>query len=147
MLVDDHTDPNFAFSDVHRRGVGLLARHGLSYDLLLGPTNQPSAVRLVTSLPDQVFVLDHPAKPDLAGDLGPWRDVVARLVSHLNLWCKLSSLVTQAPPGRALATDYDSLLNWALECFGASRRTIASDRPVCTSAASYGVMLGEVGPW
>lgn len=147
MLIHDHPDPDFADSAPHRRGVALLSRHGLVYDLLLKPENLPSAERLVDSLPDQRFVLDHVAKPDLGGDLTAWREGIRRLATRGNVACKLSSLVTQAPTGRALAFDYGPVLDWALQCFGPDRLMIASDWPVCTLAASHRQALGVIERW
>jgi hypothetical protein len=65
-------DPEYAVSPDHLRAVGLLARFGLTYDLLLRPEQIEPATRLVDRYPDQRFVLDHMTKPDISqGELPP----------------------------------------------------------------------------
>jgi L-fuconolactonase len=148
MLIHDRADADFAASAAHVRGVGLLARYGLAYDLLLRPPHLSAATALADRLPDQVFVLDHIAKPDVrAGVMEPWRSDLARLAERPNVACKLSSLTTQADWTRWGPAEFVPYLDWALECFGPLRLMIGSDWPVCTVAADYGVTIGVVRVW
>ena len=57
------------------RGVALLGRFDLRYDLLVYERQLPAAIELARRLPGQPFVLDHVAKPRIkAGELSPWRE-------------------------------------------------------------------------
>lgn len=148
MLIHDRPDPNFAASPAHLRGVGLLARHDLSYDLLLKPHNIPSALALVDAVPDQSFVLDHIAKPDIAqGRFEPWATDIRQLARRPNVTCKLSSLITQANWSAWRPSDFTRYLDHVLACFGPNRLMIGSDWPVCTLAAGYAQTLGIVREW
>ena len=148
MLIHDRPDTDFASSPAHLRGVKLLESHGLAYDLLLKPPHITAAIDLVDALPNQVFVLDHIAKPDIKGEvMEPWATDLALLSKRQNVSCKLSSLVTQADWATWKTSDYTRYLDHVLDCFGANRLMIGSDWPVCTLVAGYGETLGIVRNW
>src|SRR5690606_14831587 len=65
-LIHDMPDPEYAVSPGHVTGVRAAGRAGLAYDLLLKPQHLIPATRLVDLLPEQRFVVDHIAKPDIA---------------------------------------------------------------------------------
>lgn len=148
MLIHDQPDPDFAASPAHMRGVACLARYGLAYDLLLKPQHIKPAITLVDALPEQTFVLDHIAKPDIAHNVfEPWASDIARLAERQNVSCKLSSLVTQANWANWRSADYARYLDHVLARFGADRLMIGSDWPVCTLAADHSQTLGVVRDW
>tara|TARA_B110000208_G_scaffold84041_1_gene106634 strand:- start:4968 stop:5813 length:846 start_codon:yes stop_codon:yes gene_type:complete len=148
MLIHDRSDTGFASSPAHLRGVKLLENYGLAYDLLLKPPHITAAIDLIDALPNQVFVLDHIAKPDIKGEvMEPWATDLARLSKRQNVSCKLSSLVTQSDWATWKTSDYTRYLDHVLDCFGANRLMIGSDWPVCTLVAGYGETLGIVRNW
>ncbi|MDH4442459.1 MAG: amidohydrolase family protein [Rhizobium sp.] len=148
MLIHDRPDPDFAMSSEHVEGVSLLERYGLTYDLLLKPPHILSATRLVARLPNQLFVVDHIAKPDIASGLfEPWGRELAILAKHDNVYCKLSSLVTQAVWERWSPAEITPYLDHVLEVFGAERLMIGSDWPVSTVAADYRTTVNVVLEW
>jgi L-fuconolactonase len=138
LLIHDRPDVDFAVSQAHVRGVGLLARHGLTYDLLLRPPHLRPATRLVDLYPNQPFVVDHIAKPAIAsGELSPWREDMRELARRPNVQCKISGLVTTADWATWTPAEFAPYLDVVLEAFGPSRVMIGSDWPVCTCAATY----------
>lgn len=148
MLLHDRTDPGFAVSPDHVRGVGLLERYNLSYDLLIKPQHLEPARRLVDLFPNQRFVVDHIAKPNIAaGSFEPWARDIAELARRGNVCCKLSSMITQSNwSGRSVA-QFAPYLEHALDIFGPARLMIGSDWPVCTVAADYGKTMNLVTTW
>ena len=51
----------------------------------------PQAIDFVDEYPEQVFVLDHAAKPRIgAGILEPWTENLRELALRQNVWCKVS---------------------------------------------------------
>jgi L-fuconolactonase len=60
-----------------------------------------------------------------------------------NVFCKLSSLVTEADCNHWRPDDMAPYLDVAFEAFGPERLMIGSDWPVCTVAASYGRAMGR----
>ena len=144
-VVHDEADDEFMLGAAFQRGISRLASRGLVYDLLLFPKHLPVAVGLVGEFPEQVFVLDHIAKPLIAdGLLSPWREDLRELARFPNVACKLSGLVTEAKWNQWKAEDFSRYLDVVLEAFGPDRLMIGSDWPVCTLSASYSGALGVV---
>jgi L-fuconolactonase len=138
LLIHDRPDPEFAVSPEHVRGIGLLERRGLTYDLLLKPPHIRPATRLVDQFPNQKFVVDHIGKPDIpGGELAPWAKDIRELARRPNVFCKVSGMVTTADWAKWTPAQLAPYLDVVLEAFGPSRLMIGSDWPVCTCAASY----------
>jgi L-fuconolactonase len=137
-LIHDMEDLDYATSDVHKAAIARLAPLGLTYDLLLKPPHLHAATVLVNEFPEQPFVVDHLAKPNIAaGQMQPWRQDLERLAQHENVHCKLSGMVTEAQWGNWNAQEFRPYLDVALEAFGSDRLMIGSDWPVCTLSGSY----------
>jgi L-fuconolactonase len=132
------TDPNYTSSDELHRGVSLLEHFQLSYDLMLGPLQLASAPAFVDHHPNQIFILDHFAKPFIReGKIEPWRSQLRELARRPNVYCKLSGLTTEADHTRWSVADLQPYFQAALESFKPGRLMFGSDWPVCTLAASY----------
>ncbi len=142
IAQDEPDDRWLARPDVVR-GIGALRRYGLSYDILVHARQLPAAIELARHLPDQPFVLDHLAKPEIrAGRLEPWRTDIRRLAAHPNVVGKLSGLVTEAAWDHWSAAGIRPYLEVALEAFGPARLLIGSDWPVCLLAGDYRRVIG-----
>jgi len=137
-VVHDEPDDDFMLREDFQRGIASLASFGLTYDLLLFPKHLPRALRLVEKFPDQPFVVDHIAKPEIrAGKVSPWREDMKKLASSGPIYCKLSGMVTEAQWRTWSADDFGRYLDVVLEAFGPERLMIGSDWPVCTLSADY----------
>jgi L-fuconolactonase len=144
-VLQDEPDDRFMLRPDFRRGIAMLAEHELAYDLLLRPQHLPVALELVDEFPDQLFVLDHIAKPPIRGEVpAAWREGLARLAERPHVFCKLSGLVTEADWEAWRPSDFRPYLDAVLEAFGAERLMIGSDWPVCTLAADYATAIGLV---
>ncbi len=142
-LIHDMPDPEFAVQDGHVKAVAALGRHGLAYDLLLRPQHLASAIRLVDMLPDQRFVVDHMAKPDLKrGRLDSWIRDMRELAQRPNVWCKVSGLVTEADWSDWTFEQLEPAIDASFEAFGTGRVMFGSDWPVATCAATYAGVAG-----
>lgn len=142
-VVHDEPDDRFLLRPDVVRGIGALAAHGLTYDLLLYPRHLPVACELVSRFPDQPFVLDHIAKPPIAaGALDPWRADLQALARCPNVCCKISGMVTEADWQGWTPADFDPYLDVVFEAFGPRRLMIGSDWPVCTVAGAYEDVIG-----
>ncbi len=146
-VLQAEPDEFFDRDDFHR-GLALLLRFSLTYDLLVVERQLPAAIRLVDRHPDQVFVLDHIAKPRIAsGELEPWRTQIRELAHRPNVSCKLSGMVTEADYRHWTVEGLQPYFETVLDAFGPSRLLFGSDWPVCTVAASYGRWAGIVREW
>jgi L-fuconolactonase len=130
--------PGFMDREAFRHGVSRLARHGLTYDILVYARQLPEAVTFARAFPGQPFVLDHLGKPDIRGNgFSEWRRHFGALAALPNVTCKLSGLVTEADWRNWTPAQLRPYLDAALEAFGPSRLMLGSDWPVCLLAARY----------
>ncbi len=124
--------PNF------QRGIGLLHKYGFTYDLLILPDQLKYATQLAANFPQQYFVLDHIAKPHIKDkEINDWRNDIAALAAHENVYCKISGMVTEADWKRWINDDFKPYLDVIVNAFGTERIMFGSDWPVCLVAASY----------
>jgi L-fucono-1,5-lactonase len=144
-LVQDEPDPGWLARPEVRRGLAIAGRAGLAYDLLVRPVQLPAAIKVVSSLPEVRFVLDHAAKPGIGMHrTEPWSLLISELAGRPNVSCKLSGLVTEAGAGWT-AEQIAPFSDWVLDCFGPGRLMFGSDWPVCTLAASYHQVMSLAG--
>jgi L-fuconolactonase len=141
-IVHDEADDNFMLGADFRCGIAQLLDFNLTYDLLLFPKHLPVAVQLVKEFPQQLFVLDHIAKPNIAeGLIDPWRENLKILADSPNVFCKLSGMVTEAKRNQWQPTDFYRYLDIVFEAFGSGRLMIGSDWPVCTLSGQYDAVM------
>jgi len=136
VLQDEH-DEYMARNDFNR-GLSMLVGRGIVYDILIFERQLRAAIALVDRHPNQVFVLDHLAKPRIRDQvLQPWRDNLFELSRRPNVYCKLSGIITEADHATWSAADLKPYVDAALEAFGPSRLMFGTDWPVCLLAGSY----------
>ena len=137
-VVQDEPDDNFMLRDEFVHGISRLEDFGLTYDILIFPSQLPAAINLVKQFPKQAFVLDHIAKPLIKdGVQEPWAHQIGELARHSNVYCKISGMVTEADWGSWKPEDFQSYLEVVLQAFGPERLMIGSDWPVCRLAGEY----------
>jgi L-fuconolactonase len=120
------------------RGIRGMHGTGLVYDLLLIEHQLAEAIRFVDRHPQQVFVLDHIAKPKIAaGEIEPWRTQIRELSKRSNVCCKISGMVTEDSWSHWSIESLRPYLDAAVEAFGANRLLAGSDWPVCLVATEY----------
>src|SRR5207244_446216 len=72
-VLQDEKDDRYAVREDFLRGIGVLKQFNLVYDILIYEKQLPGALELVDKFPNQVFVLDHVAKPKIRQKiLSPW---------------------------------------------------------------------------
>lgn len=124
-------------------GISKLQAHGYTYDILIFPDQLKYATELAIKFPDQPFVLDHIAKPDIkAGTIEEWKKDIIALADCQNVSCKVSGMVTEADWKHWTEADFTPYLDVVFEAFGIERVMYGSDWPVCLVAASYQQTLG-----
>jgi L-fuconolactonase len=115
-----------------------LTHLGLRWDALVRSRHLPHLLARVERHPELPVVIDHAAKPDIAGgEFEVWRARLAPLARFPQVYCKLSGLLTEAPPD----SGFDVLkpyVDSVLELFGPARVMWGSDWPVLNLASSYG---------
>jgi L-fuconolactonase len=137
-IIQFEADQEFCLRPDFVRGVQLLPRHGLSFDLCINHRQLANTLKLVRQCPNVRFVLDHIGKPDIkAGLLDPWRAELRELSRLPNVWCKVSGLVTEADFTRWTPAELQPYLDHVFDCFGFDRVMYGGDWPVSTQASDY----------
>lgn len=137
-IIQAEPDDEFILRQEFGAGIKALSGSGLVYDILIYERHLPAAIRFVDRHPNQVFVIDHLAKPRIKERvLEPWRTQVFELAKRENLYCKLSGMVTEADWAEWTAADLRPYVHAALEAFGPARLMYGSDWPVCLLASEY----------
>lgn len=137
-VVQGEPDEQFILREDFNRGIRAMAGSRLVYDILIYERHLPQTIEFVDRHPQQVFVLDHIAKPKIAaGELEPWARRMRELAKRDNVWCKVSGLVTEAKSNTWSVETLRPYIDVAAEAFGPLRLMAGSDWPVCLVASSY----------
>ena len=137
-IVQAEPDDRFLLRPQVLEGLAVVAEFGLAFDLLIYARHLPVAAECVARFPDQRFVLDHMAKPNVRDrEMDAWERDVRLLATLPNVTAKLSGLVTEADWRGWTADDIKPYLDVAFDAFGWQRLLIGSDWPVCLVAATY----------
>jgi L-fuconolactonase len=137
-VVQDEPDDDFLIREDVLRGLKVLERHGVPFDLLLYVKHLRHVPTLAKTLPDLLMVIDHLAKPRIKDhSTEDWLPGFLEAASFPNVFCKLSGMVTEANWDGWTVDDLRPYVQAALECFGPDRLMFGSDWPVCELAASY----------
>jgi L-fuconolactonase len=138
-IAQSEMDDRFVARRNFVNGVAQLRAFGFTYDILIYSKQLPAAIQLVARLPEQRFVIDHLAKPEIKfGKTSPWAAQMKEVAQNKNVFCKLSGLVTEADWKDWKAGDFKPYLDAVFDAFGAERLMFGSDWPVCLLAATYG---------
>ncbi len=129
---------DFLVDPAFQNGIEKLGNLNLTYDLLIYSHQIEAAIKLVSQFPNQKFVLDHLAKPNIKnGKIEPWKNQIQRLAQFSNVSCKISGMVTEADHAQWKPSDFIPYLDIVFDAFGENRILFGSDWPVCLLAASY----------
>jgi len=120
------------------RGIRAMRETRLVYDLLIAEHQLDETIRFVDGHPQQIFVLDHIAKPKIAaGELDPWRTRIEELSKRSNVFCKISGMVTEDSWSHWSIESLRPYLDTVVRAFGPDRLMAGSDWPVCLVATHY----------
>lgn len=137
-VLHDEKDDLYMLRDNFNRGIKILTKNNFSYDILIFDRHLPQTIELVDRHPEQIFILNHIAKPRIRKNIySPWRERIIELAKRENVYCKISGLVTEAD-----WTDWEEFqllpyLETILKAFTPQRLMFGSDWPVCLLASSY----------
>lgn len=87
-------DDRFLLRHGFMDGIAHLREFGFTYDILIYPKQLPAAIELVSKFPEQRFVIDHLAKPQIkTGNGAPWAANMMEIAKAPNVSCKLSKVL------------------------------------------------------
>ena len=137
-LLQGEADNAFCLRPEFLEGVAQLAEFNLSFDICIKHPQLAACVKMVRSVPQVQFVLDHIGKPDIKSQLfDPWKADIAELASLPNVSCKISGLVTEADMENWSGEQLQPYIDHVLDSFGPRRVMFGSDWPVVLLASTY----------
>jgi L-fuconolactonase len=137
-VTQDEPDDDFIVRPAILRGLKVLEKHGVPFDLLFYTKHLRHAPALAKALPDLPMVIDHLSKPQIKlGHFDDWRADLKAAAAWPNIYCKLSGMITEADWRTWTAADLKPYVQAAIELFGPQRCMFGSDWPVCELAGSY----------
>lgn len=149
-LVQGEPDPAWLLRDDVQRGLRVLAREELAFDLLVREPQLPAGVEGARRAAEHglVVVLDHAGKPDVrraapgapaagGGGLGAWEERVRALAGVDTAVCKVSGVLSEVGPAGWDDDAVRRVLDVLLDAFGPQRLAFGSDWPVCTLTSSW----------
>jgi len=145
-ILQGEQDRSLMLKPKFLNGIKALAKHGFTYDILIYPDQLMYVPELVSQFPDQCFVIDHIAKPEIkTRNIDDWAAGIKALQKYDNLFCKVSGMVTEADWSGWKPEDFDPYLDIVFETFGARRVMFGSDWPVCLPAGEYKDVVSLAG--
>ena len=143
--IHDELDDDFVLREDFNRGIAELKKFDLGYDILIFEKHLPQTIQFVGRHPDQIFILDHAAKPRIRERvLDPWCDNIRELALRPNVYCKISGMVTEGDWDTWSEEELSPYIDVVLEAFTPKRLMFGSDWPVVTLASSYQRWIGTV---
>lgn len=137
-VTQDEPDVDFIVRPDVLRGLRVLEKHGVPFDMLFYVQHLHHAQTLARELPDLKLVIDHLSKPHIKLQrLDNWEANFRAAAKFPNVYCKLSGMVTEADWRRWRPADLKPYVEIALDAFGPDRLMYGSDWPVSTLAGSY----------
>ena len=141
-LIHHEPDPGWLVRPDVDAGLAMLARRGLTYDVVaVFPAHLDLVPVVADRHPDLTLVIDHLAKPPFRSDgWVTWTRQLAAAAARPNVYAKLSGLDTAAGPGWTV-DELRPAIDYAIETFGPSRLMFGSDWPVCRLVSQYADVL------
>jgi L-fuconolactonase len=138
-VTQDEADDDFIVRDDVSRGLAVLEKHGVPFDLLFYTKHLKHTATVADQLPNLPLVIDHLSKPEIKiGNIEQWRKDLANAAQRENVYCKLSGMATEADWETWKPSDLKPYVDTAIELFTPERLMFGSDWPVCKLAADYG---------
>ena len=136
-MLQDLPDDAWIARPALRPALEAMIAAGLALDALVSPRHLPFLRPFLVVWPGLRVVIDHGAKPDIAGgELAAWAEAMGDIARESRAFCKLSGLVTEAGPGWTLE-QLKPVVDVLLEAFGPGRLIWGSDWPVVEEAGGY----------
>jgi L-fuconolactonase len=136
-VIQDEPDDSFILRSDFNEGVSILKEYGMTYDILVFHRHLPNVIPFIDQHPNQIFILDHVGKPDIAHHaIEPWRTHIREISRREHIYCKVSGMVTESTNSWSVE-DLQPFWETVLEYFGPSRLMFGSAWPVCLCRSSY----------
>jgi L-fuconolactonase len=144
-IIQYEEDLEFCLKPDFIEAVNLLPELGLTFDVCISYKHNKNVVKFMERCTDVKMVLDHIGKPDIKNNmLEPWRSEIREMAKFGNLFCKVSSLATEADHKNWTAEGLRPYAETIFEFFGMDRLLYAGDWPVSSLAATLPVCVETI---
>lgn len=144
-VLQGEADRALMLKPAFMNGIGNLEKFGFTYDILIYTDQLKYIPGFVAAFPNQKFIIDHLAKPDIKNKkISDWNRDIEKVAKHENVYCKISGMVTEADWKNWKQEDFVPYIDVIIEAFGPNRIIYGSDWPVCLVVTSYERVLGIV---
>ena len=125
--------------------ISALKKYNLTYDILIYPKQLEDTIELVSKFPNQKFIVDHCAKPNIKEvEIAIWKKNIEKLSNFKNVACKISGLTTEANWNTWTENDIKPYLDVVFNTFGNKHLLFGSDWPVSLLAGNYTETIGLI---
>ena len=137
-IVEFDANPRaLMLSDNFVEGVNMLEKFGWHFEINANFSQMDVVREFVPRIPSVPLILDHCGKPGIrSGALAQYRDDVAALSKHPNLWIKLSDLPVEADHASWTEAELRPYIAATLEAFGTERVIFGGDYPILLQATT-----------
>lgn len=136
-VIQDIVDVDWMLQPVLEPLFRELIAKNLTFDALVKQKHLANLAVIANRYPTLKIVIDHAAKPDIKKNgYGEWSASIAALAAFPNVYCKLSGLLTEAPPN-ADKQCLEPYVEHLFAHFGCARLLWGSDWPVLNLASDY----------
>tara|TARA_A100001011_G_C14216601_1_gene802328 strand:- start:240 stop:1115 length:876 start_codon:yes stop_codon:yes gene_type:complete len=133
----DHNPRELTLSKNFIEGVNTLEKFGYHFEINVNHTQMDIVREFVKCIPNVPMILDHCGKPGIAeGEIQQYKDDIAELSKHPNLWIKLSDLPVEADHETWTDDDIKPYIDATIDAFGFDRTIYAGDYPICLQATT-----------
>lgn len=140
-VLQDEEQRDMMLNQQFMNGIRSLSKFGFTYDILIYPDQLVYAEKLVAANPDQLFAIDHMAKPHIRKkNMDPWKKEISAIAKHRNVYCKISGMVTEGDWRQWKPEDFYPYLDVVVAAFGIDRLMYGSDWPISELVCSYSDM-------
>jgi len=147
-VLQDEPDPEYMLLPEFNRGIDVLRRFDIAYDLLVFEDQLPQSLQFVDRHPNQRFVIDHAAKPKIRDrSFDRWAEYMTAMAKRETTFCKISGMVTEADHKTWKDSDLTPYLDLLFDVFGPRRLLFGSDWPVCLLATTYSRWVDTVSAY
>jgi L-fuconolactonase len=144
-VLQGESQRDLMLSPKFMNGISKLEKSGFTYDILIFQDQLQFIPEFVAAFPNQKFVIDHIAKPNIKEkDIKEWKKGIEVVAKYENVFCKISGMLTEADWQNWKQEDFTVYLDIVVKAFGTKRIMYGSDWPVCLLAADYDKQLDIV---
>lgn len=127
-LIHGESDGDWIVQDVVIESLNILAKHGLTYDVVpVFPNHLKHVPTLAERVPNLKMVIDHLAKPPVGQTTSLWFEQMQAAAQSPNVYAKMSGLFDKA---EWTIADIKPYTDFIIEQFGVNRIMFGSDWPV-----------------